>query len=108
MDENPFQVLSLLTLNNHLPICLQNTNWVPDEYTADDLEKPKKRKKSIAKSINKVGVGGYEYPLITEDMYDILIDKKTFKGAKGLIINLSIRRWGKNALFSRLKLLKTF
>ena len=76
----------MLTLNNHLPICLQNTNWTPVDYTAEDLEKPKKRKKtSIAKAINKVGVAGFEYPLITEEMYHALIDKKTFKGAKGTV-----------------------
>ena len=49
-------------------------------WTEEDLEKPKKkRRKSLAKSINKIGVAGYEYPLITEDMYNLLIDKRTFK-----------------------------
>ena len=49
----------------------------------DDIEKTKgkKRRKSIASKINKIGVGGYEYPLITKDMYNLLIDKRTFKNA---------------------------
>jgi len=80
------KVLSLLTLDNHLPLALQDTNALL-EKTKEDFRQSfnsgsgskKSRSKTISKSINKIGVAGYEGPLISEDAYHILIDKKTFK-----------------------------
>jgi len=85
------KVLSLLTLDNHLPLALQDTNAL-FEKTKEDYRQSfnsssskKSRTKTISKSINKIGVAGYEGPLISEEAYHTLIDKKTFKSKDTMV-----------------------